>query len=116
MKSVASDHKQSIMITVGKYQAYLNLSMYEKDFLSPFHGPIPKGTWSFMTTYPKRNDPEPERVKNAFGQVAHAFYGCEADAKSAVAWLLRVLEADSDGWQDGYGGMPGAYIGKRRKG
>lgn len=111
-----SEHEQSILITVGKYQAYLNLSVYEEDFKSPFRADtIPKGTWHFMTTYPKQNDQEPQRVKDVFEAVAHNFYSSEENAKEAVAWLIRALEASDDGWREGFGGMPGAYIGKRRK-
>ena len=109
-----SANRQSILITVGKYQAYLNLSMYEEDCRSPFYGPIRKGTWSFMTTYPKKNDSAPNRVLAAFNEVTGCFYGSEAAAKSAVAALVRKLEASVEGWKNGFGGMPAAYIGERR--
>lgn len=109
-----SINEQSTLITVGNYQAYLNLSMYEKDYKSPFYGDIPKGTWSFMTTYPKQNDPAPKRVLDAFDQVTNYFYGSEADAKAAVALLIRNLEASWDGWGAGFSGMGSCYIGEKR--
>lgn len=110
-----SDHEQSILITVGSYQVYLNLSMYEKDYKSPFFGHIPKGTWSFMTTYPKKNNEPSKRVLDAFEQVTGHYYGSETDAKNAVGALVRMLEASFDGWSEGFGGMPAEYVGKRRK-
>ncbi len=109
-----SEHEQSTLIKIGDYEAYLNLSMYDKDYDSPFFGPIEKGVWTFMTTYPKKNQEPSLRVLSAFSQVTSFFYGSEADAKAAVAELVRRLEATWDGWKEGYGGMPAAYIGKRR--
>lgn len=109
-----SENEQSTLITVGNYQAYLNLSMYEKDYKSPFYGHIKKGTWSFMTTYPKENDQPPKRVLDAFSQVTNYHYGSEADAKATVALLVRTLEADWNGWGAGFSGMSSAYIGKKR--
>lgn len=106
-------NEQSTLITVGNYQVYLNLSMYEKDFNSPFFGPILKGTWSFMQTYPKHNDQPPKRVLDAF-EMTHFFYGSETDAKAAVALLVRNLEASWDGWGDGLSGMPSCYIWEKR--
>jgi hypothetical protein len=108
-----SENEQSTLITVGSYQAYLNLSMYGKDSMSPFYGPILKGTWSFMTTYPKQNDQPPKGVLDAF-EVTHFFYDNEAEAKAAVAHLVRTLEADWSGWGAGFSGMPSCYIEKKR--
>lgn len=106
---------QSTLVTVGHYQAYLNLSMYEQDYNSPFYGQVKKGTWSFMVTYPRANRAASKRVTEAFRQVTARFYVSEADSKAAVAWLTRTLEASSDGWREGFGGMGAAYIGKRRE-
>lgn len=109
-----SEHEQSTLITVGNYEVYLNLSMYEEDYKSPFYGDIEKGTWSFMTTYPKHNAQQPKRVLDAFSQVTNYFYSSEEEAKAAVALLVRNMEASWDGWGDGFSGMPGCYIGKKR--
>ena len=110
-----SEHEQSTLIKVGDYEVFLNLSMYESDYQSPFYGPVKKGTWTFMTTYPKKNQTPSLRVRAAFDGVTVFFYGSQATAKAAVAELVRRLEATWDGWKEGYGGMGAAYIGKRRE-